>query len=133
MSGLITRTRRRPELNLVPLIDVLTMLIFFTFVTMQFRSSQMLDITLPKLQSAGSNDLKNGVTISIEKDGRIYFNGSEVTDDQLNADLVQVHNADPDTPIVIKGDEDSQLKRLGVVMDTCRLNGLTRIQLQSRN
>jgi biopolymer transport protein ExbD len=38
MNGLQPRRRRRPELNLVPLIDVLVMLVFFAFVTMQFRS-----------------------------------------------------------------------------------------------
>ncbi len=43
------RRRKRPELNLVPLIDVLVMLIFFAFVTMQFRSATMLNITLPKI------------------------------------------------------------------------------------
>ena len=35
MSSLMKRRRRRPELNLVALIDVLVMLIFFAFVTMQ--------------------------------------------------------------------------------------------------
>jgi hypothetical protein len=42
MSGFRQKKRKRPELNLVPLIDVLVMLIFFAFVTMQFRSATML-------------------------------------------------------------------------------------------
>ena len=49
MSSSLTRPRRRPELNLVPLIDVLVMLIFFAFVTMQFRAATTLNITLPKI------------------------------------------------------------------------------------
>jgi biopolymer transport protein ExbD len=42
----------------VPLIDVLVMLIFFAFVTMQFRSATMLNITLPKIATAGKNEFK---------------------------------------------------------------------------
>ena len=39
MSLLAQKRRKRPEMNLVPLIDVLVMLIFFAFVTMQFKLS----------------------------------------------------------------------------------------------
>ena len=53
MSLLQNKRRKRPELNLVPLIDVLVMLIFFAFVTMQFRSAATLNITLPKVETAG--------------------------------------------------------------------------------
>jgi len=132
MSALLTRQRRRPELNLVPLIDVLCMLIFFSFVTMQFRSATTLNITLPKMESAGKNEYKDGVTIAIEKDGSIFFNGKPVTDDDLDAALIRVHNANPDTQIIIKGDENSQLKRLAYIMDECQKNGLPKFTLQSR-
>jgi biopolymer transport protein ExbD len=134
MSSLLIRSKRRPELNLVPLIDVLVMLIFFSFVTMQFRSATTLNITLPKINTAGKNDLKNGVTLAIEKDGSIFFNGTQISDDQLENALVQVHNSlGGDIPIVIKGDEQSQLKRLAFVMDACNSAGLTHFTLQSRD
>ena len=42
----------------VPLIDVLVMLIFFAFVTMQFKSATTLNITLPKIETAGKNEFK---------------------------------------------------------------------------
>jgi biopolymer transport protein ExbD len=133
MSSLLTRPRKRPELNLVPLIDVLVMLIFFAFVTMQFKSATTLNITLPKIETAGKNDLKNGVVIGIEKDGSVSVNGKPMSDEQLADLLAQVHNTSPDAPIVIKGDELSQLKRLTFVMDVCRKSGLSNFTLQSRD
>ena len=83
MSLLAHKRRRRPELNLVPLIDVLVMLIFFAFVTMQFKSMATLNITLPKVETAGKNEFKGTVTIGIDKDGQVSFNGGNVTDEQL--------------------------------------------------
>lgn len=133
MTGsLYPRPRKRPELNLVPLIDVLVMLIFFVFVTMQFRSAMTLNITLPKIQTAGRNDIKNGITIAIDESGNLYLQGREVTDDQLLDALVQVHNTDPDAPILIRGDQKGQIGRLTFVIDACRRSGLDNFTMESR-
>ena len=126
------RRRKRPELNLVPLIDVLVMLIFFAFVTMQFRSATMLNITLPKIATAGKNEYKGTVTIGIDKSGVILFNGKEVADDALLGLLKQVHDQNTDIPVLIKADETTQLKKLAFVMDACRASGLNKFSLQSR-
>ena len=58
MSLLANKRRKRPEMNLVPLIDVLVMLVFFAFVTMQFRvkPAPTLNVRLPKIETAGQND-----------------------------------------------------------------------------
>lgn len=132
MSALLTRPRRRPELNLVPLIDVLVMLIFFAFVTMQFKSASTLNITLPKISTAGKNEFKGNVTIEIAKDGSLSFNGKTVSEEQLSALLNQVHNVDADIPVLIKADEASQVKKLAFVMDACREAHLNKFSLQSR-
>ena len=131
MSSLMAK-RRRPELNLVPLIDVLVMLIFFAFVTMQFRSATTMNITLPKITSAGKNDLKHSITIAIEKNGDVSLDGKNVTDQQLVDALAAVHNYDEDTPVLIKADESSQVNKLAFVMDACRQAHLNKINIQSR-
>ena len=132
MSGLYQRRRKRPELNLVPLIDVLVMLVFFAFVTMQFRSSATLNITLPKVETAGKNEFKGPVTIGISKDAGLSFNGQATSEAQLADLLRQVREMDKDTPVLIRADETTPLKTLTFVMDTCRKSGLNRFSLQSR-
>ncbi len=131
MSLLQSKRRKRPELNLVPLIDVLVMMIFFAFVTMQFRSTTALNITLPKVDTAGKNENK-GVTIAIDKDGTLSFNDKFVSEDQLVALLEQVNKVDRDYPVFIKADETTQLKKVAFVMDSCRKAGLSHFSLQSR-
>ena len=137
MSLLQHKRRKRPELNLVPLIDVLVMLIFFAFVTMQFKSAATLNITLPKVETAGKNEFRGTVTISIDKDGVVSFsttptNNRVVTDEQLLDLLRQVKQVDKDIPVLIKADETTQLKKLTFVMDACRKTGLNKFSLQSR-
>ncbi len=132
MSGFRQKRRKRPELNLVPLIDVLVMLIFFAFVTMQFRSATMLNITLPRIATAGKNEYKGTVTIGIDNKGVISFNGKEIADDQLPGLVKAVSEQARDIPVLIKADETTQLKKLAFAMDVCRMNGLNKISLQSR-
>ena len=132
MNSLYQKRRKRPELNLVPLIDVLVMLIFFAFVTMQFKSMATLNITLPKVDTAGKNEFKGTVTIGIDNKGQVSFNNKVVTDEQLLSLLREVHNVDKDIPVLIKADETTQLKKLAFVMDSCRKTGLNKFSLQSR-
>ncbi len=132
MSLLQQKRRKRPEMNLVPLIDVLVMLIFFAFVTMQFKSAATLNITLPKVETAGKNEFKGKVTIGIDKEGVVTFNNKVVTDEQLLGLLREVRNIDKDIPVLIMADETTQLKKLAFVMDACRKTGLNKFSLQSR-
>jgi biopolymer transport protein ExbD len=132
MSGFRQRRRKRPELNLVPLIDVLVMLIFFAFVTMQFRSATMLNITLPKIATAGKTEYKGTLTIGIDNKGQISLNGKDVTDDQLLPLVKALSLQNTDIPVLIKADETTQLKKLAFAMDVCRSVGLNKISLQSR-
>lgn len=132
MSLLTRRVRRRPELPLVPLVDVLVMLVLFAYVTMQARSAATLNITLPKVETAGKNQFVGNVTIAIDREGRLAFNGRPITDEQLPGLLQQVKDVDKDIPVLIRSDEKATLDRLTFVWDACRKAGLNRHSLQSR-
>lgn len=133
-APLYQRSRRRRELALVPLIDVLVMLVFFAFVTMQFRvkPAPTLNVRLPKIETAGQNDLKGSITIGITQDGAFTFNGKAATEEQLASLLAQAHDVDKDIPVLIRADEATQLKEITLVMDACRKAGLNKFSLQSR-
>ena len=130
--ALYEKRRKKPELMLVPLIDVLTMLIFFAFVTMQFKSMATLNITLPKVITAGKNEFKGSVTIAIDREGQLAFNGKPASEPQLEDLLRQVREIDRNIPVLIQADETTPLKRLAFVMDACRKTGLNKFSLQSR-
>ena len=131
-SGLYTKRRRRPELNLVPLIDVLVMLIFFAFVTMQFRQATTMNLTLPKVETAGKSELKDSLTITIYKTGDMDFNGKPVKLEKLEALVAEVSRVSKDYTVLIRSDEDTPLKYITDVMDACRKQGLNKIRLQAK-
>jgi len=131
--GLRQKRRRRPELPLVPLIDVLVMLVLFSFVTMRFANTQTLNLTLPRSDTAGRNQIDpKGVAIVIQKDGTILFNGRKATEEQLLALLQQVKEISRDIPVLISADENTPIKTVTFVMDACRKTGLNKFSLQTQ-
>ncbi len=133
MSGaLYQKKRKRPELNLVALIDVLVMLVFFSFVTMQFRTMATMNLTLPKVETAGKSELKESITISISKEGGVDVNGHTASMEALDQLVKELGRVSKDITVVIRSDENTPLRYVTQAMDTCRKQGLNKIRLQSR-
>ena len=130
--ALYEKRRQKPVLMLVPLIDVLTMLIFFAFVTMQFKTVATLNITLPKVETAGKNEFKGSVTIAIDREGKLTFNGKPAGESELIGLLEAVRRIDRNIPVLIQADQDTPIKNVTMVMDSCRKTGLNKFSLQSR-
>ncbi len=126
------RKRRQADVNIVPLIDVLVVLIFFFLFSTQFRNFTMLQLTLPQIETAAEAQASQYVEIGISRDGDIYYNGEKVDSEELNVRLALVARVDPTKPIVISADEGSLLKDTTNVMDICRKNGLESLQLHAR-
>ncbi len=133
MSGLYPKRRKRPELNLVPLIDVLVMLIFFAFVSMQFRSVASMNLTLPKAESAGKNEMKDSITITISKEGKLFINNKSIESGELGGALKNIASVRKDITVLVRADETSQLKYAIEVMDICNKFGLTKVRMQMKN
>lgn len=128
----MARRRRKADINIVPLIDVLTVLIFFFLVSMQFREQLTLNLTLPKVETAGRNEFSSPIIIGIDRDGLVFFNGTAANDTEL-AELVGVISGQTtDVTVLIKAHEETPLNKVTFVMDTCRRSGLNKIRLQSR-
>lgn len=137
---------RRPELPLVPLIDVLVMLVFFTFATMQFREQNgagTLNLTLPKVETAGKNVFQSQVVIAVDKDDQVRVtitgNNGELVLDKREASVSEIESVaaelakvDKNITVLIRSDELVPLKSVTKVMDLCRKNGLNKIRLQTR-
>lgn len=131
MNGFVTK-RRRPEINVVPLIDVLTILIFFFIMTMQYREVKAMNLVLPKIETAGSNETRSFLTIGIDSSGNFTLDGSGIKREELEGLLQPIAAVSRDVSILIMADEETPLRDVTFVMDKCRQTGLESIRLQSR-
>jgi len=132
MSSLVSQRRRNPSINIVPLVDVLTVLLFFFMVTMQFKQISSLNITVPEIKTAGKNDVKERITIALSPNGEIYLNNQLIEMPQFEEAIKLAGELTPDLPILLVADEEVPLRFVTTVMDVCRINRLNKIRLQSR-
>lgn len=130
--SLILRRRRQPSINIVPLVDVLTVLLFFFLVTMQFKQVSALNITAPEVETAGKNEIREQIVIAVDAEGQRFLNDRPVALTELRQAVELAGEATPETPILLIADEDAPLKYVTQIMDLCRSNRLNQIRLQSR-
>ena len=130
--SLILRRRRTPAINIVPLVDVLTVLLFFFLVTMQFKQVSSLNITVPKIETAGENEITEQIVIAISPEGELYLNDRRIEKAQLENAVELAGELTPEMPVLLIADEEVPLKNVTEVMDICRANQLNKIRLQSR-
>jgi biopolymer transport protein ExbD len=124
--------RRKPKIDVVPLIDVLMVLIIFFLVTMQFQELRALNVKLPKIESAGSNLVRNELIISIKEKGETFVNGNKTDRNDLEK-LIKTSSSLKKKPMVlVVADENVPLKFVTEVVDLCRLNNLEDFRLQAR-
>ena len=126
------RRNKKLSINIIPLVDVLTVLLFFFLVTMQFKPFKVLNMTLPEIKTAGQNRMDESLLIALDAEGKIYFNGARVNVDQLSEALDQAKDLPVEPTVLIMADERIELKQIIEVMDICRSRQFEEIRLQSR-
>lgn len=126
------RKRRGNEINIVPLVDVLIVLIFFFLMTMQFRNLSALNLTLPKIETAGENRLQDHMKVAVDADGAYFLNSQPVTEDELLAAFHLAGSLNSQQSVLLMADERTPLRYVAFIMDVCRREGLEKVRLQAR-
>ena len=127
-----SRIVKKPTINIIPLVDVLTCSTFFFLVTMEFKSLYVMNITLPEIETAGKNISNNSLYIAVDADGKIYFNGSLIEKNQIVDSLKVFKGFSNQRDLLIIADENTELKIITEIMDFCRMNDFDKIRIQSR-
>ena len=79
-----------PEINLIPFIDVLLVVLIFLMISTTFTRYQELAITLPTANGSESQAETKQIHIAVSRDGRFAINGKVTDRSQLSAALNQL-------------------------------------------
>ena len=100
------RADDEPEINLIPLIDVMLVLLIFFVVTATFDARSILKLELPRATGEPS-DTSKALTVLVNADGRYFVGDREVLRDDLQslkATLADVAGNDRDGPVLLRAD-----------------------------
>jgi biopolymer transport protein ExbD len=107
------------EINVVPMLDLAYVLLVI-FIIMTTASVQGIKVNLPKASNSPSLAKPQTKAITINESGQIFLDAYPVTLEELRARLGQLKAANPELPVVVKGDTVVQY---GKVMDVLELLG----------
>ena len=121
-----------PELNLVPMMDVLmTILTFFIIVSMTLTSQQsVIDVTLPN-SDAGANEQKNPdpLIVGLNQQGQTSLGTKVVSQDQLATQIASYLNSNPQGAVILKADSQLPYQKVVKLLGTMRDIGGDRVSL----
>ena len=80
--------RRRPSINITPLIDVLFLLLTFFLVTTTFIEQSALKVELPKMSHADKVQQERRFILEVAPDGRMRYDGEPMDQETLRARLL---------------------------------------------
>jgi biopolymer transport protein ExbD len=120
-----------PELNLVPLIDVVFTLIIFFVVTTSFTERSALRLQLPQA-NARSEDQASALVLQIDAEGKYYVGSQPVARPgagPLRDALQQVLGEDRTRPVVLRADARTPHQAVVTAMDVLGRLGVERLSI----
>jgi biopolymer transport protein ExbD len=127
------RSRKRARIEIIPLIDVIFFLLAtFMMVSLSMVKNSGIKVNLPAAATSAPQEHNDRTTISITKDGDLFFNKEELQIDQLPARLTQLKAERADPKVFINGDEKAFFGAAVEVLDGLRKAGITKVAIDTK-
>lgn len=119
---------RMSEINVTPFVDVMLVLLIVFMVAAPLLTVGV-KIDLPRTVAGPVTDNEEPLSVTIDIDGKVYLQESEIADDQLVPRLVAISNNGYDKPIYLRADKAVGYGRVAEVMSLLNVAGFTRLVL----
>ena len=119
-----------PEINLIPFIDVLLVVIIFLMLSTTYSKFTEMQLTLPVADTEAQQDRPREVIVAISNDGRFSVNRVPVsTRDVMGlSQALNVATQNVDNPmLIISADAQASHQSVMMVMEAARRNGLNQL------
>lgn len=129
-------SRDEPEINLIPFIDVLLVVVIFLMLSTTYSKFTELQVVLPTADAAQLRDHPKEVIVAVGSDGRYMVNKTPVEGrsiEALGAAMTDAAKAGKDSVIIISADANATHQAVITVMESARRQGLTQITFATQS
>ena len=133
--GLTDRKKpTEPEINLIPFIDVLLVILIFLMISTTFTRYQELAISLPMANGTETQNETKQVHLAVSRDGRYAINGKVTDKNQLSDALLQLNPNNANNTLQVNIDADARAPHQAVMtaLEAARDANLTNIVFSSQ-
>src|SRR5262245_46185719 len=114
------------EINMVPLIDVMLVLVVIFIVTAPMLTHSV-KIDLPQASSQPNETKPDHIELAIDGGGALFWNGEALPRDQLEVRLAQAGQQKPQPELHLRADKATQYQIIAEVMSSAAREGVSKI------
>jgi biopolymer transport protein ExbD len=125
-----------PEINLIPFIDVLLVVIIFLMLTTTYGRLTQLDMRLPKADSGEQESKPNEIRVAVSSDGRYMVQKTAINPSDVMAlaqALSQAAQNSPQALVVISADAQASHQSVIQVLEAAQKSGLQHITFAAQS
>ena len=123
-----------PEINLIPFIDVLLVILIFLMLTTTYSKFTELQVTLPTANADASRDRPKEIVVAVAADGRYAVNKQPLEQRDVESVARVLRGvAAKDSILIISADATAPVQAVVTVMDAARREGLTQITFAAQS
>jgi biopolymer transport protein TolR len=115
-------------INVTPLVDIVLVLLIIFMVTASFIVRETVEVDLPRAAHGGET-VQGLINVIIDKEGRLFADGSEVSEPALLSKISEALAKDPQTRAIISADQALNYGRVMHLIDIVKGQGIARFAL----
>ena len=125
--------RKKARLEIIPLIDIMFFLLAtFLMVSLSMVQNYGIPVRMPSVRTGETHDRSETASLSITRDGMVYFNREPLAVEAVPARLREFKTAHIDGRIILNNDEATSWGKAIALLDQVRECGISRIVIQTR-
>ena len=130
------RTTDEPEINLIPFIDVLLVVLIFLMLSTTYSKFTEMQLKLPVADTDAQRDYAKELIVSVSADGAFSVNRVPVagrTLENVAVAMAEGAKAGKDTVVIISADASAKHQSVVTVMEAARRSGLNQITFATQS
>ena len=130
------RPKDEPEINLIPFIDVLLVVLIFLMLSTTYSKFTELQLKLPVADADAQRDYPKEIVVAVSSDGKYTIKGAAVAGRSVDAvaqALGEAATAGKDSVVIITADATSPHQSVITVMEAARRSGLNQITFATQS
>lgn len=119
------------EINTTPLVDVMLVLLIIFMVTAPLITNTV-NVNLPNSKSVASPEKPNVINLSINDQGKLFWNGKQINEQDLPQLLQSEVAKKKDTELRLQADRDTRYQKITDIMTEANKAGISKLGFVSK-
>ena len=125
---------KKARIEIIPLIDIMFFLLAsFMMVSLSQVHLKGIKVNLPTGQSGQTQDKQNYISLSVDKDGYVYFDKEKIALEEVYPRMVKIRAENGDAKIFVRGDREALHGNVTRLLDQIRSSGFDKIAFEIKS